>query len=170
MIRWLKLHYNIDLFLVPHPDLSEWFRYGFLRVVDPEVPVISFNDVYAYVRASTGIWWIAAGERIADSLVRRAMIKSGGGVVNTKRGRFFPVAHWTKSDIMDYIRQRRLKISPEAAYMPGKKSFASLLGYEIAAIKQRNPADYEKLKSWFPLLDYNLKRYEYGYEKVPRRK
>ena len=55
-----------------------------------DVPIISFLDVYTYARSKSGVWWIAAGERIADSIVRRAMIKGDGGVVNPKRGRFPP--------------------------------------------------------------------------------
>ena len=74
--------------------LSEFLRYVIFRG-DPNfsIPLISFLDVYTCACFLAGIWWIAAGERIADSIVRRAMIKGDGGSVSHKRGRFFPVAY-----------------------------------------------------------------------------
>ena len=88
-LRWVEDRYGVAPLVVPHPMLAEWLRYGTFRQPDYSLPLISFLDVYTSVRSLTGIWWIAAGERIADSIVRRAMIKGDGGVVNDKRGRFF---------------------------------------------------------------------------------
>ena len=116
--------------IVPHPMLAEWLRYRVtFREYDFDVPIISFLDVYTYARSKSGVWWIAAGERIADSIVRRAMIKGDGGVVNPKRGRFFPLAHWSKSDVYAYIRHHRLKVAPETQHLGF--SFRSLMGSDL---------------------------------------
>ena len=98
-LDWVERRYRVPVVIVPHPMLAEWPRYGTFREYDFDVPIISFLDVYTYARSKSGVWWIAAGERIADSIVRRAMIKGDGGVVNPKRGQFFPLAHWNKSDV-----------------------------------------------------------------------
>ena len=89
-LDWVERRYRVPVMIVPHPMLVEWLRYGTFREYDFDVPIISFLDVYTYARSKSGVWWIAAGERIADSIVRRAMIKGDGGVVNPKRGRFSP--------------------------------------------------------------------------------
>ena len=68
-LDWVERRYRVPVMIVPHPMLVDWLRYA---------------------RSKSGVWWIAAGERIADSIVRRAMIKGDGGVVNPKRGRFSP--------------------------------------------------------------------------------
>ena len=160
-LRWVEDRYGAAPLVLPHPMLSEWLRYGTFRgEPDPTVPTISFADVYAYVRASTGIWWIAAGERIADSLVRRAMIKHDGGSVCEKRGRFFPVAHWSKADVVEYARHHRLKIAPESQRLGF--SFRSLLGRDMWLIRKHYPDDYEALKSWFQLVGAGVARYEFG--------
>ena len=89
-LDWVERRFRGPVMIVPHPMLAEWLRYGTFREYDFDVPIISFLDVYTYARSKSGVWWIAAGERIADSIVRRAMIKGDGGVVNPKRGRFPP--------------------------------------------------------------------------------
>ena len=159
-LSWVEERYGVAPLVVPHPMLAEWLRYGTFRQPDYELPLISFLDVYTHVRSVTGIWWIAAGERIADSIVRRAMIKGDGGVVNDRRGRFFPVAHWSKADVMSYIRHHRLKIAPESRHLGF--SFRSLMGRDMYQIRKFYPGDYEILRSWFPLLGTAVAQYEFG--------
>lgn len=162
-LRWVESRYGAAPLIVPHPMLAEWLRYGTYRQPDYELPLIGFSDVYAYVRSLTGIWWIAAGERIADSIVRRAMIKGDGGVVNDKRGRFFPVAHWSKADVTGYIRRHRLKIAPEARHLGF--SFRSLMGRDMWLMQKHYPDDYAALRAWFPLLDAAVAHYAFGMER-----
>ena len=165
MLMWAEDRYGVQVLTLPHPMLAEWLRYGIFRAdLDLEVPMISFLDVYTYARLTSGIWWIAAGERIADSIVRRAMIKGDGGSVNRKRGRFFPLAEWKKEDVFAYIRQRRLKVAPEAAVLGF--SFRSLMPADMAAIKEHYAHDYSHLKEWFPFLDVSVAKHEFfGREK-----
>lgn len=160
MLSWAEDKYGRQVLILPHPMLAEWLRYGLFRA-DPDfaVPMISFLDVYTYARIQSGIWWIAAGERIADSIVRRAMIKGDGGSVNAKRGRFFPVAEWSKADVLAYIKQRRLKVAPESAILGF--SFRSLMPADMAAIKAYYPHDYDHLKEWFPFLDVSVAKHEF---------
>lgn len=160
-LRWVEDRYGVAPLVLPHPMLSEWLRYGTFRgEPDFTVPMISFADVYAYARARTGIWWIAAGERIADSIVRRAMIKHDGGAVCEKRGRFFPVAHWSRADVLEYVRRHRLKVAPEARRLGF--SFRSLLGRDMWLLRRHYPDDYAALERWFPLVGAGVARYEFG--------
>ena len=159
-LDWVERRYRVPVMIVPHPMLVEWLRYGTFREYDFDVPIISFLDVYTYARSKSGVWWIAAGERIADSIIRRAMIKGDGGVVNPKRGRFFPLAHWSKSDVYAYIRHHRLKVAPETQHLGF--SFRSLMGSDLAAIRRVYPEDYAHIESWFPLVGVSLAQYVFA--------
>lgn len=74
-LEWYEKKYQTEIIRLPHMDVCEFFHYGSFRNPDLTFPIVSINDIYHYVRLQTDIWWIAAGERINDSIVRRAMMK-----------------------------------------------------------------------------------------------
>ena len=78
MIRWAENKYQIEIDVLPHFELSDFMARGSFRHYDMNVPIIGMNDIYKYVRLTNDVWWISAGERIADSIVRRAMMKKSG--------------------------------------------------------------------------------------------
>jgi len=75
ILRYYEDKYGIPIHRIPHFELSQWLRYGLFRPCDFDCPIVSVKETYDYMRENTDIWWIAAGERIADSVWRRAMIK-----------------------------------------------------------------------------------------------
>lgn len=160
-LRWYENKYDIEIERIPHFMISEWLRLGTFRKPDFHVPMVSINDIYTYERISNDMWWIAAGERIADSIVRRAMIKNSGSI-DAKRGRIYPVAHFSKSDVMRYIQHHNLKLAPEARWLG--HSFRSLEPKEMVLVKKHYPADYEKICAWFPFVEAAIKNYELNHE------
>ena len=157
IIRYYEDKYGIPIHRIPHFMLSEFLRYGLFRLWDNSCPIVSVKETYDYIREKSGIWWIAAGERIADSVVRRAIIKNSG-TIDEKRGRFYPVAEWKKDDIRAYIRQRRLKVGIESSKLGF--SFRSFMPEELIALKENFPRDYEKIREWFPLVDAGIINHE----------
>lgn len=153
IVRYYEDKYGIPIYRVPHFELSQWLRYGLFRNYDFDCPIVSVKQTYDYVRDNTDIWWIAAGERIADSVVRRAMIKNSGSI-DEKRGRFYPIAEWNKEDVKAYIRQRKLRVGAESDKLGF--SFRSFQPRDLIAIKKHFPADYAKIKEWFPLVDASI--------------
>lgn len=159
-LRIYEQRYGLEIVRIPHFETSEFLRYGTYRPPDYDVPIVSLNDVYAYLRAKTGIWWICAGERIADSTVRRAMIKHSGSI-DEKRGRFFPLAYWNRRDVMEYLRLKRLYVGEESKKLGG--SFSDISGKTLLTVKRYWPDDYEKVKRIYPLCEAAVKREaEYG--------
>jgi phosphoadenosine phosphosulfate reductase len=156
-LRYYERKYGIRIHRVPHFMLSEWLRYGVFRVEDFEIPIISTRDVYCYLRERTGLHWIAGGERIADSTVRRAMLKRSGSI-DASRGRFYPLSDWSKPDVMAYIRQRRLVVGQESRYLGF--SFRSLAGKELHMIRQQFPSDFRRICAWFPMAEASVRQYE----------
>lgn len=157
-LRYYEHRYQTEIWRIPHFELSELYNSGSFRVRDSRVPIIKPLDVYNYVRKKSGIYWIAAGERIADSIVRRAMIKHSGAI-DKKRGRIYPVAYWNKAQIMAYAKINNLPISYESRYLG--YSFGSLMGKDLIKIKEKFPSDFEKIKAAFPLVEAELKKMEF---------
>lgn len=157
MLRRYEKRYNTEIIRLPHFEVSEFLKYGSFTLPDFSVDVVKINDVYEYLRQETGIHWIAAGERCADSIVRNAMIKKSGSI-DYKRGRFYPVAYWKKQEILQYIKYKKLYLSPEQKKLGF--SFCSLAGSELSVIKELYPADYEKILKVYPLAEAGVKHYE----------
>lgn len=156
MLRWYENKYNCKIIRLPHFEVSNALKYGVFREIDEEVSIVGMNDVYSYLRQETGIYWIAAGERCGDSMVRNAMIKHSG-TIDVKRGRFYPVANWNKQEILQYIKFKKLYLSPEQRDMGF--SFRAFTGEELQIIYERYPADYEKIVKMFPFAGAARERY-----------
>lgn len=160
MLRWYENKYNTEIIRVPHFEVSEFLKYGSFTLYDHNVDVVGITDTYEYIRQKTGIHWIAAGERCADSIVRNAMIKQSGSI-DYKRGRFYPIAYWKKNDVMQYIKHKKLYLSPEQKKLGF--SFRSLAGSELAVIKENYPEDYKKILKIYPFAEAGVVRYQtYG--------
>lgn len=161
MLKWYENKYNTEIVRIPHFEVSEFLKYGSFTMPDFNVDVVKINDTYDYMRQLTGIHWIAAGERCADSIVRNAMIKKSGSI-DHQRGRFYPLAYWKKQEVLQYIKQKKLYLSPEQKTIGF--SFRSLAGSELAVVKELYPNDYEKILKVFPLAEAAVEHYE-KYEK-----
>lgn len=157
-LAYYEARYKTEFLRVPHFMLSDFLRYGTYRMPDLDVPMIKTVELYNYLREKSGIYWIAAGERISDSIVRRAMIKQSSSV-DIKRGRFYPIAYWNINHVRSYNKQRRLPLSLENKAMG--HSFRSLMYEDLKDIKKHFPNDYDKIKSMFPLVDVELKREDF---------
>ena len=161
-LEWYEKKYQTKIIRLPHMDVSEFFHYGSFRISDSSFPIVSINDIYQYIRLQTDTWWIAAGERIDDSIVRRAMMKKSGSI-DVKRGRFYPVSAWKKREIIDYIKFHNLYLGQDSRKLGF--SFKSLWGKELAMLKHYFPQDYEKILHLYPFAAAGVKRYEdYGKE------
>lgn len=160
MLKRYEDRYGTEIIRLPHFECSNFLKYGSFTVADLNVDIVGINDTYAYLRDLTGIHWIAAGERCADSIVRNAMIKKSGSI-DYKRGRFYPLAYWKKSEVMEYIKRKKMYLSKEQREIGF--SFRSLAGSELAVIKQLYPQDYEKILRVYPFAGAGVERFEkYG--------
>ena len=156
-LEWYEKKYQTEIIRIPHMDVSEFFHYGSFRIPDESFPIVSINDIYHYVRLESDTWWIAAGERIADSIVRRAMIKKSSSI-DVQRGRIYPVANWKKKDVIQYIKFHKLYLGQDSKKLGF--SFKSLWGKELFMLKQYFPDDYQKILRLYPFAEAGVKRYE----------
>lgn len=146
VLRWAEQRYGIEIYRIPHFEVSRFYRYGIYRKPDATIPILKIADIYAHVREVFGCQWIAAGERAADSVVRGARLRSEGSI-NVKRGRFFPLAWWRIESVRRYIQAHSLKVSPESQILGHSFRFDE---DDIIAVKQHYPEDYERIRQSFP--------------------
>lgn len=149
--------YDIEIERIPHPDMAKFMKYGTYRPPDDSVPILEFNDCYDHIRDKTGAQWIAGGERINDSLNRRAMLKAGGSI-DMKRFRFYPLIHWNKNEVVEYIRRKRLYL-PKDTRVFGS-SFCDLSGESLYLMKKHFPDDYKRVLRFYPLAETAVVRYK----------
>ena len=159
-LKTYEKQYAINIIRVPHFENSEFYRYGSFREPDESVPVVKIAQIYDYIRGATGATWIAGGERINDSIVRRAMLKHSSSI-DSERGRLYPLISWTKADVLEYIKLNHLfypRFNQELGF-----SFHSLAGKELTVIKRVYPADYQRILKFFPEAEAGVVRFEqYG--------
>ncbi len=159
---WYENRYELEIVRLPHFELSNLMRYGTFRSGDADVPIISINEIYRWMRETYGIYWIAAGERSGDSVIRGAMIKHSGSI-DEKRGRFYPVAWWSKQETLDYIRVKKLYRGIDSKVMG--TSFDGINTKSLVFLKEHFPSDYQKALRLFPLAEGAVTRYKaYGKE------
>ena len=162
LLKWYEDKYGIEIVRLPHFELSNLMRYGTLRNEDLSVPIISINDIYAWMRNKTGINWIAAGERSGDSVIRGAMIKHSGSI-DWNRGRFYPVAWWKQQEILDYIKIKKLYRGADSRTFG--TSFEGVNTRSFVDLKEHFPSDYERAVTLFPLAEGAVVRFNaYGRE------
>lgn len=159
-LSWYENKYNIEILRLPGTSVCEFFHYGTFRPSDDTFPIISDTDLLNYVRIKSGYWWVANGERIDDSLQRRAMIKHSGTIYE-KGGRFYPVAMWKKREIYDYIKFKHLYLGPDSRELGYSMRLLTPKG--LSFVYDKYPEDFEKVIKLYPLAEAMVKREkEYG--------
>lgn len=146
-LKWYESHYDIQIMRVPCEMVTRIFHYGLCCPADYTYPIVSETDLYYWVKAQTGCYWLASGERKDDSLQRRGMI-TNKGTIDRDRGRMYPVANWSRKDINAYIKYRKLKLP--SSYRDLNRSLA--LPYNAEWLKDKYPDDYDKVVSLYPFI------------------
>ena len=165
-IKRYENRYGVKCLQYPHPSVSAILRAGLLHdSPDPSVKRIKQRDILARARNDTGIRWVAGGERINDSPQRRAMIKKSG-TADAKSGRFYPIAEWTKSDVLAYIGRERLPLPKD--YELFGRSFGGICQEHVPTIAKRLPRDMDRIRAAFPKIDiFTVRAEHYGKNQAP---
>ena len=140
-------YWNVSIIEVPNFEAVNFYRYGSFRDTDYSVSRVNIEAIYEALRGNTGMFWIAGGDKLNDSIARRAMLNYSGSI-DEQNGRFYPVMYWTDKEIKQYIKMKHLfypKLNQELGC-----NFHSLSGKELSAIKRIYPQDYQRILKFFP--------------------
>ena len=157
LLRWYENKYGAEIIQVPVEDMGAMFRYGQYTLPDEFFPVVSETDVINYLRNETGIYWVCTGERIDDSIERRARLKRTG-TIDADAGRMFPVAYWKRNECYDYIKFKKLYLGKEQKVL--HHSLRIFNPKDMSYIKENMPDDYEKITRVFPFSGAIIERYK----------
>lgn len=145
-VRYAARRFGVRLHTRPHYDLSRMLRYGVYSDARPDVRRVGLADVEAELRLTTGIGWIAYGYRADESLHRRGMMRQCGGV-DVRGRRFFPLAQWSRKDVLAYLRRSKLQIPvSDRAFSSG----IDLTDRTLTWLRENYPRDYERILEAFP--------------------
>lgn len=164
-LDYLSRRYDMEIIRVPHWSLSRIYRQSVFRHATEQATrlrKLKNRHVEAYVRRKLGMGWIATGEKYCDSLERNAQLVRCGGIDPSRR-RVWPIAWWTHSDVDSYLAGKRVMLPPDYRLdLSGRDmSAGSLISMtEAVAIKEHFPADYERIRRVFPLIEGQVVRYE----------
>lgn len=153
-------YFGIEIRVHVHPAYTWKLAHHWCRIPTAQAEKLDYlnaNEVDAIVRAEYGCDWIASGEKLADSIMRHAMIVKCGGV-DTKRMRVYPVGGYNKAEILAHIKTRHLPITRVNRDLG--HSFTIEEPGDLMWLERNHPQDYKKLVEIFPLLPAFVRNYE----------
>lgn len=125
-----------------------------------EVDDYSKLHVLSYLRKVLGLprAWCAVGISANDSIDRRIYCNKTGGK-NEKNRTFYPCWDWTRSQLLDAIREANLKIGAEYKYT--KRSMGGVPSATYNKVMMKHfPKDWERTLLWYPLAEVKNYREE----------
>lgn len=158
-LRTIKARYsNVHIMQVPHWTLTRVLRGGLYCIPNPDIKLLSLKDVDESVRIKTGIPYSFYGMKQADGMHRRLMLRGYENEAISKTGKVYPLSKWKKSDVMAYIKAKKL---PEPIPYNKNKSQGLMFSPEVFNYLRRHyPQDLEKIYKVFPLSRNILLRYD----------
>jgi phosphoadenosine phosphosulfate reductase len=167
-LRAVESRYGLVIHRLPHPAIGFYLRNSVLspRRMSAESEIsrdLKYGDVERVVRFRTGASWIAGGHRITDSLQRRGMIKSSGGILENRRW-CYPVWDWSSREVYDYLRARKIEVPPAIRHANGRSANTSGIAPNnvdsLLWLRKYWPADYQKVCEAFPYAERVVMRDE----------
>jgi hypothetical protein len=127
-------------------------------ILEADLPDVTRQVIDDDVRATQGVEWIATGVRAADSILRLAGVRHHGSL-NPKARTFMPVFDWR----MDRVYRCLDDLAAEGIGLPLDyelfgRTFDGVDAKFTAALRERLPADYQRVLDLFPLADADLFR------------
>jgi hypothetical protein len=164
-LTYFEDYFGTPIPAYPHPGLYRWLRQNVFQppdrwraIQEMRLPNLTHEKVNAMVRADYGLppgTWVADGVRAADSLPRRAAIKTHGAF-RPGSGKCSPVWDWDIRETMQAIHRSKVRLPVDYKWFG--RSFAGLDLRFLAPLAKRAPDDYQRVLDWFPLADLELHR------------
>lgn len=151
----------------PHPSFYRWLNNlvfqapEYCSIVEAAMlPTPTYEQMWTLIRKDLGLpedTWTADGVRAADSLPRRASIKSHGAM-KPKNHKVSPVWDWLNRSVYSYIKYKGVKLPVDYDWFG--RSFDGIDYRFLKPIHDNAPEDYEQILKWFPLAELELIRNE----------
>lgn len=153
---------NTELIQLPHWMTSYYLKHNYYSFARPNdrVKLLRQSNLEKKVRQQTGVNWIVFGHRMADNMNRRVMLSGYKfDAINEKKQKIYPLSHWKKQNIVDFIRLRNL---PQPVQYGKKNSQGLDLTEDVLVyLRENHPGDLNKILKIFPLSQTILFEHDY---------
>lgn len=172
-IEMYENYFNKKIVQLPHPMLWDMLRHqdfqtpeGIEYYSQIKFPKLTFEDLIATyledIGADTNIYDVV-GMRAAESFNRRMIFKNKyPNGINHKKKKIYPIFNWKSDDVWKYLKEKKAPIPDD--YKIWGRSFDNFHYQFIMDVKKLYPEDYEIIKSYFPLIDLEIFKYEKNHE------
>ncbi len=160
-IKYCERRYKVKVHYFPHWRLGRAYKFAQYmphRAGASNWRVMKLTDVEQAARAQTGINWLAYGQRMTDSLERRAMLHKLCGI-DRKAERVYPLWRWNAGQVYAYLRQKQIPLPAKLTVLKRSMSGVNFQEDTLLFIKQKYPDDYKKILEVFPYVEAKLARY-----------
>lgn len=161
-LRWAERKYGIEILRLPHWVLSRLFREQTFRHAthrSANTPIVKPRELENAARGHFDLKWVASGEKACDSPHRNGYIRKSQGIED-HRLRIYPVAYWSDTAVMSYLSLHRLPTPIQYSILSGGSQFGGLGMESMAAVREKFPEDFEKIRRYFPLIEAQVVRYQ----------
>lgn len=166
-LAYYEDYFEQHIYRMPHPALYDMFTTGAYQpvhrvsIIDgmrlPQFEYADIEDILC-ARLKLGKIFSAVGMRTADNIQRYTMITQVGPLGFKRRRWYYAIWDWNVAQVSEIIKRHGVKLAPEYSTMG--RTIASFQYQELRALKDNYPADFEKFREWFPLIDLEFFRYE----------
>ena len=142
--------YKLNIHQFPLPDINNIF----IKYSMKKGRKLKQIDIENYIREKFDINYVVYGYKMVDSVNRAGImnapyVKDG---IDTKNNRLFPLARWSQKEVLYYIKQNKLFLSPEYDY--GFRDINEFTKESLNFIKEKFHRDYKKIIDFYPFLKY----------------
>lgn len=160
--EYLEKRYNVTIYKIPWVDVPQLTNDEVFTWHRPSTPTLRYldkSDLWDHCRRHFGIKWIATGERITDNFERGSRLR-GRGKWDAKFGLYHPLADWTETQVLNYLKLRHIPLPPRyTGKLTGYKD-EMISGEYFFRLKLNYPEDYQKILDQWPFLEAIRKRFE----------
>lgn len=171
MLAYYEAWFGARILRLPHPLFYNMVRTGAYQ--EPHVvgtvdwlglPSFDFADLDAIVCAyqepplDPERTLCAVGFRSADNIDRRNLILQKGAIGTLKRRYYYGIWDWNVEQVAATIKRHGVALPADYRYWG--RTIAAFDYQFLKPLKTHFPADFERVKEWFPLIEAELFRYE----------
>jgi hypothetical protein len=159
-------HFGVKIVRMPHPILYDYINHQDWQPFDRaknlsqfNLGVISFKnciDMYLLSNGLKGYDYDCNCMKMSDSLNRRLLLRNKPDI-NHETKTIYLTKYFTTSQIFDYLKKNGIPLTDD--YRIFGRSWDGLSYHFTLGVKKYYPEDYELIKSYWPLIDAEVMRY-----------
>lgn len=169
-VEYYEDFFNTHIYQIPHPNFIKMLNTGTLQspsnyniIQDFDYPDYDYEDVISCIRddycAGDKSIYNAVGCRMGDSPWRNIVIKKYQGFFENSR-KFYPVYDWNNERLKKEFIAAGVKLPID--YQLFGRSYDGIMALYTSKIKEHFPEDFEKIKTFFPLIEADIYKHKFG--------